>query len=226
VVDNGLYISSPVQLPLGKGGDFYQHQLQALGGTPPYFWGLSEGELPPGLSLQADGTIQGTLEASGSYAFSAKVFDNGTPPSVADKSFNLPVSVAPLDVIGGTELDVLVAKLIVLPLILIIPDFPVPYSATLEATGGQAPLLWEEEPLADGLADLIPNSGIPEGLTLGEDGSLTGTLVDPSQAVGWTVPVLNITLYGFFFSARVTDDQVIPYEDSAFYLIPTVPLDF
>ena len=127
---------------------------------------------------------------------------------------------------GGTELDVLVAQLIVLPLILIIPDFPVPYNAALEATGGQAPLTWSEEPLADGLAGLIPNSGLPEGLSLDAAGNLTGTLSDPSQAVAWNVPVLNITLYGFFFSASVTDAQVIPYEDSAFYLIPTVPLDF
>lgn len=37
--------------------------LQAQGGRPPYFWNIAGGELPPGLTLNLDGSITGTVPA-------------------------------------------------------------------------------------------------------------------------------------------------------------------
>jgi hypothetical protein len=46
------------------------------GGTAPYVFSISGGNLPPGLSLnQATGTISGTPTAGGTYSFTAKVVD-------------------------------------------------------------------------------------------------------------------------------------------------------
>jgi hypothetical protein len=52
--------------------------LQAQGGTPPYRWTLRDGDLPPGLALQADGRIVGTVAAYAElreYTFLARVRD-------------------------------------------------------------------------------------------------------------------------------------------------------
>lgn len=224
VVDGGLHITTTNPLALGKGGESYDVQFEAVGGTPPYFWGHSAGELPPGLILGSDGHLGGVLDSDGVFEFRIKLFDNDTPPLVAEKDFELPVSITPLEIVGSTELDLLVTKVIVLPLIFVIPSFPIPYSTNLQAIGGKKPLTWSESEFPDAVLGLIPEGGIPEGLTLHADGTLEGTVSDPSLAVEVTVPILNISLYGFFFQAQVEDAQPIPFNESALYLIPTVPI--
>jgi hypothetical protein len=57
-------------------GKPYSAQLQATGGTPPYTWSLLSGTLPPGLTLNAGGSVTGTLTASGDYPFIARVTDS------------------------------------------------------------------------------------------------------------------------------------------------------
>ena len=47
-------------LPAATRGVPYTAQLQAAGGFPPYTWAVTDGALPAGLSLAADGTISGT----------------------------------------------------------------------------------------------------------------------------------------------------------------------
>lgn len=41
----------------------YQCQIQATGGTPPYHFSVSAGELPAGLTLSDSGLISGTIVA-------------------------------------------------------------------------------------------------------------------------------------------------------------------
>jgi len=55
----------------------YSQQLQATGGTAPYFWSLASGALPAGLSLSQNGTLQGIPTASGPFNFTVHVQDSG-----------------------------------------------------------------------------------------------------------------------------------------------------
>jgi hypothetical protein len=60
----------------GIKGVAFSQQLVAGGGTPPYRWGLSSGQLPAGLSLDAGtGVISGTPLVTGTFAISVSVSD-------------------------------------------------------------------------------------------------------------------------------------------------------
>ncbi len=48
----------------------------AQGGTPPYQWTLSAGQLPAGLSLDAAGIVTGTPTALGSFTFTVRATDS------------------------------------------------------------------------------------------------------------------------------------------------------
>lgn len=226
VVEHGLTIKTASPLPQGKAGESYALQLEALGGTAPLFWGVSAGALPAGLQMGAGGAITGQPEDSGSYEFTVKVFDNSTPPLVAEKAFKMAVVIAPLEIVGQTEVDLFVTKLIVLPLIIVVSGVPVPYNAQLEAVGGKKPLHWSEAPLADLIKGLVPNGGLPTGLSISDSGAISGSVTDPSLAVSLTIPFTQIALSGFIFTARVDDDQTVPFHDEAVYIIPTVPIGF
>jgi hypothetical protein len=76
----------------------YSQTLSATGGTPPYTWSLASGTLPPGLSLNADGTITGDTSAilptdntanAGTYTITINVSDSQTPPGNGTKSFTI-----------------------------------------------------------------------------------------------------------------------------------------
>jgi hypothetical protein len=56
-----------LSLPDGTVGKPYSASLDAQGGTLPYTWTISSGNLPAGLSLVPDGTISGTPVAVGTY---------------------------------------------------------------------------------------------------------------------------------------------------------------
>ncbi len=224
VVEHGLTIKTVSPLPQGKAGEPYTVQLEALGGTAPLFWGISAGALPAGLELGAGGKISGAAEDSGLYEFTVKVFDNSTPPLVAQKDFKLTVVIAPLQIIGATEVDLFVTKLIVLPLIVIVSGVPVPYNGQLEAKGGKKPYHWSEAPLSDLVKGLVPNGGLPQGLSISDSGKISGSVTDPSLAVSLTIPFTQIALSGFIFTARVEDDQKVPFHAEALYIIPTVPV--
>src|SRR5437870_3606894 len=47
----------------------YSVKLQQHGGAPPFHWKVAKGELPPGLSLEDDGTLHGSPEKTGEYQF-------------------------------------------------------------------------------------------------------------------------------------------------------------
>ena len=64
-------------LPDASEFSVYLQQLQATGGTAPYFWSITSGALPAGLSLSQSGTIQGIPTASGPFNFTVEVQDSG-----------------------------------------------------------------------------------------------------------------------------------------------------
>src|SRR5207247_8402263 len=50
--------------------------LAGTGGTPGYTFALVSGSPPPGITLNANGTIAGTPSAYGTYAFTVRVIDS------------------------------------------------------------------------------------------------------------------------------------------------------
>ncbi|MES1247908.1 MAG: G1 family glutamic endopeptidase [Actinomycetota bacterium] len=70
-----LTVVAPGQLSSGIQNSAYSTTLLADGGIEPYTWSLTSGTLPPGLTLNADGTITGTPTAAAQAAFTATVTD-------------------------------------------------------------------------------------------------------------------------------------------------------
>jgi uncharacterized protein (TIGR03437 family) len=56
-------------------GNGYSEQLSATGGFTPYIWSILSGALPPGMSIQREGTISGTPSSPGLYPFTLAVTD-------------------------------------------------------------------------------------------------------------------------------------------------------
>ncbi len=221
-----LIITTGSPLPQGEEGSPYSVALAATGGTEPYSWGIVGGALPDGLQLSSNGVIAGTPAAHGPFAFKVKVFDNADTVHVASKEFEINLKIAPLEIVGSQQYDLFVAKIIVLPLLTAIQGIPLPYNAQLEAKGGVKPYHWAEQPLPSYVGFLIANGGLPEGLNLGDNGKLSGSVTDPSQAISVNIPFVNINVTGFFFMGEVSDSQDPADNASAIYLIPTVPVSF
>jgi hypothetical protein len=77
----------------GEKGQSYNYQLKANGGVPFYDWTLSEGMLPPGLTLNRfTGVISGTIQASApqsSYTFTVRLRDYDEKSTPVAKSFTI-----------------------------------------------------------------------------------------------------------------------------------------
>ncbi|MER7577628.1 putative Ig domain-containing protein [Streptomyces sp. NPDC126514] len=69
-------IITTVSLPQATTGASYEQTLQAEGGTDPYAWSITEGQLPEGLELDpAAGVITGTPAAAGTTSFTVTATD-------------------------------------------------------------------------------------------------------------------------------------------------------
>jgi hypothetical protein len=75
--------NAPVQiattsLPNGNNTAYYNNNLVATGGQPPYSWSVELGSapLPANLALSSSGVISGTPVVTGTFAFHAQVNDN------------------------------------------------------------------------------------------------------------------------------------------------------
>jgi uncharacterized protein (TIGR03437 family) len=68
---------NPPTLPGGTQSAAYNQTVTATGGTAPYFFALSSGALPPGLSLSNAGMLSGTPTQAGLYRFAIAAESNG-----------------------------------------------------------------------------------------------------------------------------------------------------
>lgn len=220
-----LAITSKSPLPGGEEGTPYQFQFAAVGGTTPYGWMITSGTLPTGLTLASSGLLSGTPETHGDFEFSVRVVDVGDPIGADTKVFTITLKIAPLEIIGDTSINLFLTKAIILPLITVVQGFPIPYNTKLQAKGGVKPYHWAEQEMPGFLATFIPKAGIPAGLTLADDGTLSGSVTDTSLVFELKVPFVNYTLTGFFFMGQVTDTQEPPASASAIFLIPTIPVN-
>jgi len=123
----------------------YSVSFTADGGRPPYSWSKSSGDFPDGVSLAPDGSLAGTPTEFGDFTFSVEVSDSASRTDEA--SYTLRV-IAPL---------VITTRAV--PQIIRMRDYDFP----LEASGGVPPYTWS-----------VRSGDLPDGITLGDDGKLTG----------------------------------------------------
>ncbi len=139
----------------GKLGRGYRVALNANGGTPGYWWSVSNGILPTGLRLDPLGLIFGTPTEVGTFDFTLLVTDLTSPPQTDSHGFTVRID----DFVITTTLGALPIGVI-----------GQPYSATLQATGGTPPYTWNISPGSS----FTP--GLPGGLTFNPTtGEISGT---------------------------------------------------
>lgn len=131
-----LTIPSPSTLPNGSVGANYTYTFTVVGGTAPYTWSLSAGNVP-GLTFDAtSATLSGIPSVGGAFPFSLSVRDvNG---ATATRTFTITITAAALRITSDIEL----------PNATLAAD----YSHTMNATGGSAPYIWSATGLPEGLA--------------------------------------------------------------------------
>ncbi len=139
----------------GVVGAPYTQTLSATGGDANYTWSLSSGTLPAGLSLSTSGVISGTPTAvTPGTSFTVQVQDTGTPQQTKTQLLSIRVA-APLTVATAPTLpDAIVG---------------VPYSTTLQTSGGTAPVSWS-----------VIAGALPGGLQLSPAGLISGIPSAPS----------------------------------------------
>lgn len=140
-------VLAPEILADGQAGTPYSQQLSASGGTAPYTFAITKGELPEGLILNSDGQLTGEPVTHGNASFTVTATDANGFPGTSDYS----VKTIPAAVAAG-------------PKTLLAPIPGVAYSAKLTATGGVGPFSFR-----------VTNGQLPGGLTLNtETGEITG----------------------------------------------------
>ena len=92
-----LPVLSDLPLPMAAIGKPYSAKLWARDGTLPYAWSVVGGQLPPGLSLNTDGSISGTPTtlppySENGFTFTAAVTDSASPPQTAKRDYHVVVS--------------------------------------------------------------------------------------------------------------------------------------
>jgi hypothetical protein len=140
----------------------YSATLQTAGIDSNTTWELASANLPEGLTLSENGVISGTATGAGSSTFTVKATGEA-------KDFS------------GTRVDSKQLTLNVIALAARLSrataEVGVPFRATLLGTGGQGPYSWSA-------------TGAPSGLSIGSDGTVTGT---PTRPGSYTI------------AARITD---------------------
>jgi Putative Ig domain len=184
-------VISPPTLPDGEVDYDYRSgetpvRLVAEGGTAPYRFRRSSGQLPPGLRLSSTGRISGSPVAAGSFKFTVRAIDKNHYSGTRTYTVLIVEPPPPCDwprrMVNGVCKDP--PKITLLPRTL--PEGEVDYEYRLEerpakisARGGKAPYRFR-----------VAKGRLPPGLRLSSSGVLNGT------------PVRKGT---FSFSLRATD---------------------
>jgi hypothetical protein len=163
----GFVTITNMSLPDGNVSVFYDTQLMATGGTPPYHWALASGTLPPGLTLTpATGVISGTPTTTGSYPITVQVTDSELTPATATGAFTITIDPTPPLQVTTTSLPAATQGIF--------------YKSTLAASGGVSPYSWS-----------LTAGPLPAGLTLSGSGVVSGTPSGSSGSFPVTVQVTD-----------------------------------
>jgi hypothetical protein len=173
-VTENVSVAGPSTLSIASGGNLgsiaigsaYSTQLLASGAAS-YVWSIVGGAAPPGFLLSANGLLNGTPLATGTYTFLVRAADASNPASYAQRQFTIHV------VASGTVLSIATGSL---PF----GNVGSAYFQALAAVGGVGPLTWS----------LAPANLLPPGLSLSPAGVIIGTPATPGQFV-FTVSVTD-----------------------------------
>jgi hypothetical protein len=89
--DNGLVIE-PEELPGTYLHGSYQVNFHARGNyVPVLHWSMASGALPPGITLDDAGALQGEAQRAGVFQFVVVVRDGGKPQQAVQKAFSIKV---------------------------------------------------------------------------------------------------------------------------------------
>ena len=150
-------------LPAGTLQLAYNAALSATGGTTPYSWRLTSGQLPAGLGLSPSGAVTGMPTQVGTSLFSVTVKDSSSPPQTAAGSMSISVSS------GSSQVQITTISLAS-------GQVGSAYSIVIAASGGTTPYSWS-----------LTGGTLPTGLGLGaSSGQISGT---PTQSGTFPITV-------------------------------------
>jgi Putative Ig domain len=145
----GQLAFTSTSLPNASVGATYNASCSTTGGIAPYTWSVSQGSLPPGLSLNTTtGAITGTPTANGNYSFGLQVSDSSTPQQTAK-------------MVGGIVVN---PPLVITTTALGSGAVGTAFNSTLNSTGGVAPVSWS-----------LTMGALPAGLSMSASGGISGT---------------------------------------------------
>jgi hypothetical protein len=145
----------------GVVGSAYSDTIAATGGQGNLSFSVSGGALPAGLSLSAAGAITGTPTGpAGSSSFTVTVTDSAMTPTTDNQALTIDI-VDPLAITTAALADTSVGE-----------DF----AANVVATGGTAPYTFA-----------LSGGQLPDGISLGTDGALAGTVQGTATTETFTV---------------------------------------
>jgi Putative Ig domain/Galactose oxidase, central domain len=157
ISDSMMVISTAPQPPSGTATYPYAGYAftVASGGSPPFTWAVTTGTAPAGLTLGSDGSLSGLPTSAGAFTFTVTVTDSASTPQRVSAPFTIMVGTPTAPVVSTT------------------PPPPTgtvtyPYNGgnafPFSAGGGLGPYIWS-----------VTTGAVPAGLTLGSDGTLSGT---------------------------------------------------
>jgi len=150
IVSSGqLSVITPAALPQAVQHSPYGLRLIAAGGNGSYSWAPATGTtLPPGLTFNSMGDLQGTPSVAGTFSFGVTV-NSG----MAQQSQTFMLTVSP----GNIPLSIVDQDLPA-------AEFGRAYSADLVAVGGKPPYVWK----------IKMDSRLPQGLAVSDEGGIEG----------------------------------------------------
>ncbi len=148
-------VITTTSVPNGAVGQFYNVQINVTGGVQPYIFSATN-NIPPGLSMSTGGILSGTPLQPGNYRLVAVVHDSAQHSasqiyqiSIGQVPLTVPVTTLPTATIG------------------------VPYSTTVNASGGTPPYTYSSQGNV--------------GLSIQSNGQITGTV--PAGTAPGTYPI-------------------------------------
>ena len=151
-IDQSLPVLTPGQTPpAGFHGAGYYFQFGETGGLLPITFAVTQGAVPPGLTLASDGSLTGTPTKASStpFTFTVTVTDSSTPtPATNSVAYAITISEPPPPTIINTPPPTATVGS--------------PYSFQFTASDGLAPLVW------------TPPTAPMGGLAVSLDGVLSG----------------------------------------------------
>lgn len=149
-------------------GAAYSQTVAATGGSGGRTFSISAGTLPAGLSLSVAGAVTGTPTGpAGTSSFTVQVTDSVSTPATDTQALSIDI-VEPLAITTAALSDTSVGDV---------------YAAAITATGGTAPYTFS-----------ISGGALPDGIEIGADGSLSGTVALTATTETFTVEVADSSL--------------------------------